>query len=118
MMKINLIIVLCFFLAPQFLVAQVYSGIVIDKDTEIPMANANVFLAGTLTGTTTNINGRFELNTNGNISVPVVFSFVGYTTRVFSFYELSSDSIIKLEKEVRKIEEINVKSNRGGWSRG
>lgn len=117
MIKNNLIIVLCFFIVPQFLVAQVYSGIVIDKDLEIPLANANVFLAGTLTGTTTNINGRFELNTNGNISVPVVFSFVGYTARVLSSSELSSDSVIKLKKEIFEIDEINVNSNPGGWSR-
>ena len=118
MMKNYRIIVLCILLAPKFLVAQIYSGIIIDVDSEIPLANANVFLAGTLTGTTTNKDGFFELNTNGNISVPVVFSFVGYTTRVLSFYELASDSIIKLKKDVLEIEEINVKSNSSGWSRG
>jgi hypothetical protein len=117
MMKNYLIIVLCIFLAPKFLLAQTYSGILIDVDSEIPLANANVFLAGTLTGTTTNKDGYFELNTNGNISVPIVFSFVGYTTRVLSWYELSSDSIVRLKKEVLEIEEINVKSNPGGWSR-
>ena len=117
MMKNYLIIVLCIFLAPKFLLAQTYSGIVVDVDSEIPLANANVFLAGTLTGTTTNKDGYFELSTNGNISVPIVFSFVGYTTRVLSYYELSSDSIVRLKKEVIEIEEINVKSNPGGWSR-
>lgn len=118
MMKNYRIIVLCILLAPKFLLSQIYSGIIIDVDSEIPLANANVFLAGTLTGTTTNKDGYFELNTNGNISVPVVFSFVGYTTRVLSFYELASDSIIKLKKDVLEIEEINVKSNSSGWSRG
>lgn len=117
-MKNYRIIVLCILLVPKFLLAQIYSGIIIDMDSEIPLANANVFLAGTLTGTTTNKDGYFELNTNGNISVPVVFSFVGYTTRVLSFYELASDSIIKLKKDVLEIEEINVKSNSSGWSRG
>jgi hypothetical protein len=104
-------------LAPKFLLAQTYSGYVIDVDSEIPLANANVFLAGTLTGTTTNKDGYFEFDANGNISVPVVFSFVGYTTRVLSWYELCSDSIVRLKKEVKEIEEINVKSNPGGWSR-
>jgi len=116
-MKNSLIIILCIFLAPKFLLSQTYSGILIDVDSEIPLANANVFLSGTLTGTTTNKDGFFELNTNGNISVPIVFSFVGYTTRVLSFYELSSDSIVRLKMEVLEIEEINVLSNPGGWSR-
>jgi len=116
-MKNYCIIVLCIFLAPKFILAQSYSGIVVDVDSEIPLANANVFLAGTLTGTTTNKDGYFELNTNGNISVPIVFSFVGYTTRVLSYNELSSDSIVRLKKDVFEIEEINVKSNPGGWSR-
>ena len=117
-MKNYRIIVLCILLAPNFLLAQIYSGIVIDEDSEIPLANANVFLAGTLTGTTTNKDGYFEFDANGNISVPVVFSFVGYTTRVLSYYELSSDSIVMLKKEVLEIEEINVKSKKGAWSRG
>jgi len=116
-MKNSLIIILCIFITPKFLLSQTYSGILIDVDSEIPLANANVFLSGTLTGTTTNKDGFFELNTNGNISVPIVFSFVGYTTRVLSFYELSSDSIVRLKKEVLEIEEINVLSNPGGWSR-
>ena len=118
MIKNYRIIVLCIFLIPKLLLAQTYSGIVIDVDSEIPLANANVFLAGTLTGTTTNKEGYFEFDANGNFSVPVVFSFVGYTTRVLSWYELSSDSIVRLKKEVLEIEEINVKSNPGGWSRG
>lgn len=117
MIKIYRIIVLCILIAPKFLFSQTHSGILIDEDSEIPLANANVFLAGTLTGTTTNKDGVFELNTNGNISVPVVFSFVGYTTRVLSFDELSSDSVVRLKKEVLEIDEINVKSNPGGWSR-
>ena len=117
-MKNYRIIVLCFLLAPKFLLSQTYSGIVTDVDSEIPLVNANVFLAGTLIGTTTNKNGYFELNTNGNISLPVVFSFVGYNTRVFSYYELSSDSIVKLKKEVFEIDEINVESKKSGWSRG
>ena len=116
-MKNYRIIVLCIFFAPKFLLGQIYSGFLIDVDSEIPLANANVFLAGTLTGTTTNKDGYFEFDANGNISVPVVFSFVGYSTRVLSWYELSSDSIVSLKKEVREIEEINVKSNPGGWSR-
>ncbi len=117
MIKNYRIIILCFLLAPKFLLSQTYSGIVTDVDSEIPLANANVFLAGTLTGTTTNKEGYFELNTNGNISVPVVFSFVGYTTRVLSFYELSSDSIVRMKKEVFEIDEINIESNKSGWSR-
>jgi len=118
MIKNYRIIVLCFLLAPKFILSQIYSGYVIDLDSEIPLVNANVFLAGTLTGTTTNKDGYFELNTNGNISVPVVFSFVGYTTRVLSYIELSSDSIVNLKKEVLEIKEINVESNKSGWSRG
>jgi hypothetical protein len=117
MIKKYRIIAICILLVPKFILAQTYSGFVIDVDSEIPLANANVFLAGTLTGTTTNNDGYFEFDANGNISVPVVFSFVGYATQVLSYYELSSDSIVRLKKEVREIEEINVKSNPGGWSR-
>lgn len=98
MIKKYRIIVLCIFLAPKFLLAQTYSGFVIDMDSEIPLANANVFLAGTLTGTTTNKDGYFEFDAYRNISVPVVFSFFGYATRVLSWSELSSDSMCQAEK--------------------
>ena len=116
-MKNCRIILLVILLSPKFLLAQIYSGMVIDNDSKEPLVNANIFLAGTLTGTTTNKDGYFELDANGNTSVPLVVSFVGYVTSVFSFFELTSNSVIKLKKEVLEIDEIIVKSNPSGWSR-
>ena len=116
-MKNCQIIFIVILLCPKFLLAQIYSGIVIDKDSKEPLVSANIFLAGTLTGTTTNKEGRFEFNLNGNASVPIVISYVGYITKVLSFDELKIEPVVGLEKEVFNINEIDVKSNPGTWSR-
>lgn len=102
---------------PQFLQAQIYKGKIIETDTEIPIRYANVFLAGTLLGTTTDSLGNFEFNAKGNYTVPIVISFVGYETKVMSNYELASNSTIRLKKGVLNIDEIDVKSNRSSWPR-
>ena len=102
---------------PQVLKAQIYSGKVSDNDSGFPIINANVFLAGTLTGTTTNKSGRFSFNSKGNHSVPIVISFVGYKTKIISPDILVNDSVIRLEKEIQNINEINVKAGKSGWSR-
>ncbi|MBR4793083.1 MAG: carboxypeptidase-like regulatory domain-containing protein [Bacteroidaceae bacterium] len=55
-------------------------GIVIDSLTREPMPLATVYVNGTTQGTSTDIDGRFELK---DVSLPatVVFSFVGYRTQ-------------------------------------
>ena len=55
------------------------TGIVIDSLTQEPLPSATVYVNGTTQGTTTDNDGRFELN---NVTFPatVVFSFVGYQT--------------------------------------
>ncbi len=54
-------------------------GIVVDQD-DVPVAFANVVLAGSSDGTITNDNGRFYLESDGVYDTLVV-SFVGYATR-------------------------------------
>ena len=52
-------------------------GSVIDADNQ-PIELALVRIAGTTTGTTTNLEGRYELKINSSDSVLVVFSCLGY----------------------------------------
>ena len=53
------------------------SGAVIDADNQ-PVELALVRIAGTTTGTTTNLEGKYELKINSADSVLVVFSCLGY----------------------------------------
>ena len=55
------------------------TGIVRDNDS-IPMPGVNVVVAGTLNGTVTNIDGRFELPQQVEDGQAMVFSFIGYLT--------------------------------------
>ena len=53
------------------------TGAVIDADNQ-PIELALVRIAGTTTGTTTNLEGRYELKINSTDSVVVIFSCLGY----------------------------------------
>jgi hypothetical protein len=88
--------------------AQVITGKVIDAGTGEPLPNANIFLAGTLTGTITNPTGNFELDTKGNVSMPLVISFVGYRTLLLPTDYFNKQSTVQLYEKPERLEEIEV----------
>ena len=55
-------------------------GTVVDSLTQEPLSSATVYLNGTTLGTTTDVDGRFELK---DVLFPatIIFSFVGYAHR-------------------------------------
>jgi hypothetical protein len=116
-MKNYIVIVYLIVFMPNLLSGQTYSGMVIDKDSKEPLPYANIFQEGTLNGTITNKEGQFELSIKENISAPIVISFVGYITKVYSVNALAKEPIITLEQKVLSIDEIEVKSGSSAWSR-
>ena len=56
-------------------------GIVLDKSTQQPIAGVNIIASDSINGCSTDINGRFEINT-GNRDTLLV-SHVGYQNKVF-----------------------------------
>lgn len=54
------------------------NGRILDGDTKEPLAGANVILADTNVGTSTNSNGEFILDLGSNKSYKVIVSYVGY----------------------------------------
>ncbi len=54
------------------------SGTVLDQDN-MPIPGANVILKGTASGTTTDANGKYTLQTDDQNTI-LVFSFIGYVT--------------------------------------
>jgi len=115
-MKRNLILFAIFFLS-KITLAQFVTGTVIDAVSEKPLQNANVFIAGTLVGTTSDNAGNFKLLIKENFSNPLVISFVGYETKIFPLKYFESNQIVKMTIEANEIDEINVQSNQGSWSR-
>lgn len=58
---------------------QLYSGTVMDGDSDVPLPGATVQIKGTTTGTVTDVNGAFEINAeSGEI---LVISFIGYESQ-------------------------------------
>ena len=60
--------------------ANLIQGIILEQDdtgTELPIIGANVYWAGTTTGTTTDIDGYFSLD-KAQAGTPLVVSYVGY----------------------------------------
>ena len=85
---------------------QQLTGTVTDASTGELLPGVNVVIEGTVIGATTDMNGKFSLQTPAQNAV-VVFSFIGYTTSKVTYTGQTSLSI-KLEPDVTKLEEIIV----------
>lgn len=122
MRKISLLkgfIAVCILFISSTIMAQktgAISGKVIQKNTQLPMADATVNVVGTNFSTSTDSNGTFRL-----VSLPVktyniAISSVGYKT--FTIYNIvvisgnEKDFTIELEPETALLNEISVKANK------
>ncbi|WP_196885270.1 alpha-2-macroglobulin family protein [Aureivirga sp. CE67] len=86
----------------------ILKGLMHDKDMNMePLAYADVIISGTKRGTTTNIDGEFEIEVEAGDTV--VFSFMGYETmeyRVSGFY---SNISVTMEGNIENaLEEISI----------
>ncbi len=63
--------------------SQSITGVVIDAEYNEPLPFANVLIKGTQKGSTTDIDGKFQIKTEPGIYT-VVFSFIGYSTKEIS----------------------------------
>lgn len=116
-MRCFLFIVMCLFLLLKPVFSQEITGRVVDGETGEPIQYANIFLAGTSIGCTTDSIGEFLLRTKGNTTIPIVFSSVGYEIQTLSLPELQKSNVIKLMKSNLNLEVVNVLSAKSGWSR-
>jgi len=95
---------------------QTLRGVVVDRETQIPLSGVNIILPNTnpQQGTISNEKGyfRFEKVTIGSQKVQA--SYIGYKTQIIDNITLSSakEKIIKIELEesVTKIDEVVVKA--------
>lgn len=58
-------------------------GLVTDAQTGEPLPGVNIVIEGTTTGTTSNMQGEFELNVP-NLNENLVFTFIGYESQIIS----------------------------------
>ncbi|CAM3724063.1 carboxypeptidase-like regulatory domain-containing protein [Flavobacterium gelidilacus] len=81
----NVCLILITMLSASSLFAQTkITGIIMDGEFNESLAGANVFVKGTQVGTTTDLDGKFELTTT-ETSGTLVVSFLGFETKSVSF---------------------------------
>lgn len=82
------------------------TGIVTDAVSGEPLTGVHVLIEGTLTGTSTDLNGKFNLGKSENGAV-IVFSFVGYVTEKI-IYSGQPVIDVKLSQNVMTLDEVVV----------
>ncbi|WP_425076153.1 TonB-dependent receptor domain-containing protein [Psychroserpens sp. S379A] len=89
---------LIFFLSIGVFHAQkgIISGTVIDGEFVEPMAFANVLVKNTTTGTTSDFDGKYELELDSG-TYTLVFSFVGYTTQEINDVEVKAGEVTVID---------------------
>jgi len=74
--------VFALFLFPAFLGAQIkVSGIVSDKESKEPLIGTSIQIKGKVSGTVTDLDGKFEFSTDVPVPFTLVFSYTGYSTQ-------------------------------------
>lgn len=90
-------------------------GIICDAKIGMPIIGANIQVRGTLLGTTTDLNGKFELKNIQIGNYELVFSSIGYQTLVekVEVTENATDTLkIALTESVLGLNELTVQSGR------
>ncbi|WP_411765944.1 TonB-dependent receptor domain-containing protein [Winogradskyella sp. A3E31] len=72
------------------------AGTLIDGEFNEPMAFANVLVKGTTKGTTSDFDGKYELELEEG-TYTLVFSFVGYTTKEISEVVITNNEVTTLD---------------------
>ncbi len=91
---------------PAMAQEQVVRGTVFEADGKTPVIGANVVLKGTTVGTTTNIDGAFNLKVSGSNPV-LVFQFIGYARQEVP---IGTQQVIKvtLQEDLVQVDEVVV----------
>ncbi|MCC5904639.1 MAG: TonB-dependent receptor [Balneolaceae bacterium] len=84
-------------------------GTVSDANTGELLPGVNILIAGTSTGTVTDLSGEFTLNVDGS-GVELVFTFVGYVSQTITITDqhISDGMEIRLEADIALMDEMVV----------
>lgn len=100
-----------FLILPFSAFAQTLSGVVLDGSSNQPLPGVNVIVKGANNSTTTDFDGKFQLNglKNGDV---VQFSFIGYTAQEVK-YSGQKSLLISLVEEANQLQEVVVQVGYG-----
>jgi len=106
MKKTCLIIVLlnCISIAyPQF-----FKGTVLEESTNNKLSFVSVYFDGTTVGTTSDVNGYFELDISKSNNLPITVSALGYYSVTLNDYSATNTQIIYLTHKEYQINEVLI----------
>ena len=101
-----IIFFICYY---TFAFSQNIKGVVIDRDTKEPLIGVNVIISNT-NGTTTDINGNFNLTSTGDDD-RIIFKYIGYKTHTTSLTD-KTDFLIKMVPESQQIETVVISAGK------
>jgi iron complex outermembrane receptor protein len=103
-------------LGASFLKAQTINGVVLNNAGS-PEPGVNVVIVGTFSGAFTDINGKFQLQSNSADSVSLRFSAIGYQTISRRVLPSSQSPIsVQLEPSLHQLDEVVLQASRANRS--
>jgi len=105
-------------LQQQVTSASLIEGTVTDAETGEGISKANVYLANTTIGTTTDEQGKYRLKTSSTGVYKLIISFVGYEKKISEIQLTAGDSIqmdADLKPQVIEMEELKVEASNKEW---
>ncbi len=91
---------------------QTISGTLRDKSTNEPLIGATVIVKGTTNGTTSDLDGNFQLSIAQPLPIVLVCTYVGYNAEEITVSEASQKLKIKLGANQINLKEVNVTDSR------
>ena len=87
------------------------NGKIINTKNEA-VSGVTIKLEGSTSGTSSDVEGRFSISIPSAKQLPLVFSSIGYVTKVLKDYTISEDELtIVLDDAKKKLDDVTVKSS-------
>lgn len=105
----NIIIMMCLLISYSSS-GSIIKGVVKDDVTQAPLPFVNIWITGTTVGTSSDIDGNFQLEYAFTDSTIITFSFIGYEPLEHRYSEIKSDQPISIQLKAEKfsLKEVEV----------
>ncbi|MCK8524407.1 carboxypeptidase-like regulatory domain-containing protein [Aquimarina sp. D1M17] len=113
MVKVRLFFLIVFSFSFSF--GQTIKGTVLEKNSNVPLSEVNIYLKKDKTGTITDEKGRFSFKIKAEVKEgdTIVFSHLGHKNRYFSISEIRKiGNIIYLESDIEALHEVSISADK------
>ena len=87
---------------------QVIKGTILDEETKNPIMSASIYFNGTYVGTSSDQDGKFELDISKYTTLPLTISSMGYYSVTLIDFSGSVRLVISLTPMVYELEEVII----------